>query len=357
MSALYIKYCASMKIFSPQRTQRRTGVIHHYSSVFLCVLCGEKCPGVYTIVVSICLLLLSGSQAPAIQQPLQPPKISAEFQTEVNKFTAEGWQMKEAVETSLAAGLHHLAAIFERTGKQDTGAAYELRIIESDGKTAKTIFRRSEFFLSFAALKEMQKLNATDLNGDGVNEILVQSSSGGNCWACNPVEIYQVKEHKAVLMAAAPIQKLVDLNNDGKLELIVADGRWESYADLSHAASPAPKLIYSWSNGRYLNVSRDFPEFYRKEVETLQTAIAAAKGTITDAEGSDDFYVGLAITLAITYRHAGEIERGLKEMETLLQENAKSPEQTKRRAATIRDFRLGDSAQKILAIKYGDPIL
>src|SRR5262249_10314778 len=162
----------------------------------------------------------------------------------------------------------------------------------SDGKTSKTIFRRNEFFLSFAALKEMNKLNATDINGDGLPEILVQSSSGGNCWSCNPVEIYQVKEHKAVLIAAAPIQKIADLNGDGKLELIVADGRWEFYGDLSHAASPAPKLIYGWSDGRYINMSRDFPDFYRKEVENLKASINEAKSTITAEEGSDDFYIG-----------------------------------------------------------------
>jgi hypothetical protein len=302
-------------------------------------------------------LVLCGGQAVSAQQPPQMPKVGAEFQSEVDKFSAEGWQLKEAIEVDPASGLHHLAAIFERVGKKEPGAAYEMRLIESDGKTAKTIFRRNEFFLSFAALKEMGKLNATDINGDGLPEILVQSSSGGNCWSCNPVEIYQVKEHKAALIAAAPIQKLVDLNGDGKLELVVTDGRWESYGELSHAAAPAPKLIYGWSGGRYINVSRDFPDFYRKEVETLKAAINEAKSTITAEEGSDDFYIGLAITLAITYRHAGEIEVGLQEMETLLKESVKVAEQSKRREQTIRDFRLGDSAQKILAIKYGDPIL
>jgi hypothetical protein len=305
----------------------------------------------------ICSQYFPASKTFAFRQSPQTPKISAEFQAEVDKFTAEGWQLKEAIEANLASGLHHLAAIFERVGKKEPGAAYEMRLIESDGKAAKTIFRRNEFFLSFAALKEMNKLNATAINGDGLPAILVQSSSGGNCWSCNPVEIYQVKEHKAVLIAAAPIQKLVDLNGDGKLELVVTDGRWELYGDLSHAASPAPKLIYGWSGGRYINVSRDFPEFYRREVETVKASINEAKSTITAEEGSDDFYIGLAITLAITYRHAGEIERGLQEMEELLKENVKAPEQNRRREQTIRDFRLGDSAQKILAIKYGDPIL
>ena len=89
----------------------------------------------------------------------------------------------------------------------------------------------------------------------------------------------------------------------------------------------------------------------------MKASINEAKSTITAEEGSDDFYIGLTITLAITYRHAGEIERGLQEMEALLKENVKAPEQSRRRAQTIRDFRLGDSAQKILAIKYGDPIL
>jgi hypothetical protein len=292
------------------------------------------------------------------QEPASAPvKVSAAFQNEISRLATEGLTLKEAVEADLTATDHHLAAIFERVGSKDAKAAYEFRIIESDGKAAKTIFRRTEFYFSFAALAETAKLNLTDINGDGVKEVIVQSSSGGNCWACNPVEIYQVKDHKAGLIAAAPIQKIADLNGDKIFELIVADARWESYSELSHAASPNVKLVYAWQQGRYINASREFADFYKTEIERLRLAIDEARASITEAEGSDDFYIGLAITLAITYRHAGDLRRGLDEMETLLKANTRTPDQVTRRDVIIKDFRIGDSAQKILAVKYGDPIL
>jgi hypothetical protein len=298
-------------------------------------------------------LALNG-QSPIELPPLQ---VRPEFQSEINRLAAEGLKLKEAVGESFAPAAQHLAAIFERANLKERGAAYEFRILESDGKTVKTLFTRKEFFFSFSALNETAKLNGTDINGDGLKEILVQSSSGGNCWACNPIEIYQVKNSGVKLIAAAPMQKITDLNGDGIGELIVADARWEFYGDLSHAASPSVKLIYAWKNGRYVNASRDFAEYYKAEIERLRAALVEAKANITTAEGSDDVYVGLAIALAISYRHAGEIERGLKEFEALMNANSGSQEQAKRRAAIIRDFRLGDSADKLLQIKYGDPLI
>ena len=125
------------------------------------------------------------------------------------------------MEASLEGTTHHLAAIFQRENPKAPNEAFELRIIESDGRAARTIFRRTDFFFSFAIAGEPNKLNATDINGDGSKEIIVQSSSGGNCWSCNPTEIYQVRNHKAELLAAASIQKLADLNGDGIQELLV----------------------------------------------------------------------------------------------------------------------------------------
>ncbi len=286
-----------------------------------------------------------------------PPKVNTEFQGEVARLAAEGLRLKEAIGADLDAANHHLAAIFERARTNASGAAFEFRIIESDGKTSKTIFTRKEFFFSFAALNETAKLNATDINGDGLKEIFVQSSSGGNCWACNPIEIYQVNNHAVKLLAAAPIQKISDLNGDGLAELVIADARWEGYGDLSRAAAPSAKLVYAWKNGRYVNASRDYANFYQVEIERLRSALNEAKASITATEGSDDFYIGLAITLVISYRQAGEIERGLKEFEVLMNANTHSQEQLKRRATIIRDFSLGDSADKLLQIKYGDPLL
>jgi hypothetical protein len=276
--------------------------------------------------------------------------VSNEFRVELSQLTAAGLLLKEAVEASLDGAGQHLAAIFKREKPKAPNEAFELRILESDGQASKTIFRRADFFFSFA------RLNGTDINGDGLKEIIVGSSSGGNCWSCNPTEIYRVSNHKAELIAAGPIQRIADLSGDGIQELIVTDARWESYDDLSHAASPAAVMVYAWRNGKYVYASRDFQPFYKSEIDRLHASIEEAKSQITADEFSDESYVGLAITLAITYAHAGQLERGLKELESLLNSNARSPAQSKHRSAIIEDFRKGESSKKLREMKYGDPI-
>jgi hypothetical protein len=288
------------------------------------------------------------------EQTSPAPQVSAEFQPAIAQLAAEGLRIKEALEANLDAGARHLAATFERAGAKDPAQRYEFRILESDGRAARTIFRRTDFFFSFAATGELQKLNGTDINGDGLKEIIVQSSSGGNCWSCNPTEIYQVRNHKGELIAAGPIQRITDLNGDGARELVVADTRWESYDDLSHAASPTALMVYAWRGGRYVYASRDFADFYRGEVSRLRAAIDEAKADITAEDFSDEPYVGLALALAITYAHAGEPERGIRELETLFNANARNAAQTKHRAQMLEDFRNGESAKKLREIKAGN---
>src|SRR5262249_38218691 len=276
------------------------------------------------------------------------PKVSAEFQAEISQLAAGGLGLKEGVEANMEGRGCHLAAYFQSEKPKAPNEAFEFRIIESDGQASKTIFKRADFFFSFLLASQPNRFNATDINGDGIKEIVVQSSSGGNCWSCNPTEIYQVRNHKGELLAAAPIQRLADLNGDGILELLITDARWESYDDLSHAASPGAVMVYAWRNGRYLYSARDFGDFYKSEIDKLRASIDGAKSQINAAdEYSDEVYVGLAIALAITYTHMGEVEQGLKEMETLLLANSKSAAQTKHRAVIMDDFRKGESGKKL----------
>jgi hypothetical protein len=317
-------------------------------------------PLILSIIIALAPMAC-GSRTPSLtlqaQQPMTPPKVSPEFQPEVSQLAATGLRLKEAVEASLDGTAHHLTAIFQREKPKAPNEAFELRIIEGDGHASKTIFKRDDFFFSFDLAGEPNKLNATDLNGDGLREVIVQSSSGGNCWSCNPTEIYRVRNHKAELIAAGPIQRLADLNADSIQELLVTDARWESYDDLSHAASPGAVMVYAWRDGKYVYASRDFATFYADEIKKLRAMIEEAKTQITAEEYSDETYVGLSIGLALTYAHSGDAERGLKEMEALMNSNSKSAGQLKHRAAIIEDFRKGESAKSLREMKYGDPMM
>src|SRR5262252_10343977 len=89
--------------------------------------------------------------------------LSAVFRHEIAKLSGEGLQVKESLEASLDGVNRHLAVIFEKTKPKDPRETFEFRIIESDGQSAATVFRRTEFFFSFVS-GEMSALNATDIN-------------------------------------------------------------------------------------------------------------------------------------------------------------------------------------------------
>jgi hypothetical protein len=313
------------------------------------------------LLYSLIALILNADSSPSRTTPWPfgrdwRPQISASFQPEVARLASEGLQLKESVEASLDGKASHLAAIFQRKTPKSPRESFEFRIFESDGKSSGTIFRRAEFFFTFSS-GAMAALNATDINGDGQKEVIVQSSSGGNCWSCNPTEVYRVRNHKAELIAAGPITSIADLDGDGISELLVTDTRWEVYADLSHAASPWATLIYAWKDGTYVNRSHDFTGYYRKEIERLRAALAQARDLITTEESSDDSYIGLVLSIGITCAHMGEMDRGIREIETLLGSDIRSTTQSRRRSAVISDFRSGESHGKLLAIKNGDPLL
>ena len=165
-----------------------------------------------------------------------------------------------------------------------------------------------------------------------------------------------MRNHTAELIAAGLIQRIADLDGDGRAELLVADSRWEVYGDLSHAAAPSAVMIYAWRNGRYVYSSRDFPAYYKSEIERLRGEVERTRAAITEEEFSDDPYIGRAVSLTITIAQLGEVERAVTEMQSTLTSSVRSSAQRKRRAAVIEDFKSGDSAKKLREMTHGDPL-
>src|SRR5262252_6712718 len=107
-------------------------------------------------------LTLSAQQSRPLGRQTTAP-LSAVFRNEIAKLSGEGLQARESLETNLDGTNRHLAVIFEKTKPKDPRETFEFRIIESDGQSAATVFRRTEFFFSFVS-GEMSALNATDIN-------------------------------------------------------------------------------------------------------------------------------------------------------------------------------------------------
>jgi hypothetical protein len=291
------------------------------------------------------------------QSPDTPaPVVAGVFRPETGRLKRDGLELREATQTKIGA-TDYLAAVFQRKNPRELNQSFEFRILEGNPQSGvRLLFRRSDFHFTFDPAVLPASWNWTDINRDGAIELVVQSSSGGNCWACNPTEVYRVKDGRVELIAAGPVRKIEDLNNDGTMELLVTDARWESYADLSHVSAPGSLIVYAWKNGSYRYAGPDYPDFYKGEVDRLRASLEEARLELATQAFSDDRYVGVAISIALTIAHSGDRPRALGELKKLLLANVRNAEESKRRNEVLADFQKGESAAKLAELKPGDPI-
>lgn len=88
-----------------------------------------------------------------------------------------------------------------------------------------------------------------DITGDGIPNLVVMESSGGNSFAFS-CTVFSLGE-KFRLIQGLPRGDFVDINQDGKLECIAYQQGF-TFWHACHALSPAPKLIYEYVNDKYL---------------------------------------------------------------------------------------------------------
>lgn len=239
------------------------------------------------------------------------------FKLQIEELESLGYRLVERWTGSLDNRNLHLAAIYENPNFNihDTNSwkeRYILKLYEYDGSNSYSILNASNFYLSF-----VQRHNGSDVNGDGLKEIVVNSADGGNCQACSEILIFQVKNGRADRISefspdwVIP-KRLDDLNNDGVYELICSDSRWDMYEGVTHDRSPDIMIIYAWKVDRYRYASREFSSVYRVEIDQAHRKIEEANMAPDDI-AHDELLVSAAIELLLNYIHAGDKERGWKE--------------------------------------------
>jgi hypothetical protein len=111
-------------------------------------------------------------------------------------------------------------------------------------------------------------LHVADLEGSGEAEAVLDLYSGG-AHCCSVVQVY---EFDPGVMAYRVIERdfgdpealLADLAGDGRLEFESADDRF-AYEFTSFAYSGLPVQIWKVQNGRFVNVTRQFPKVVSKD--------------------------------------------------------------------------------------------
>jgi len=233
------------------------------------------------------------------------------FQKEIVANLKDGYNIKDAIFESLDNQNQQVITIIHweakgKIGQQDSLVVYELK----DGKLA-DIYSISEWVLDLGNNLNGDSVTVADINKDGFKEFVVTGSTGGNCWTCMYLRIFQTKNHQVIeflpdLPETQVIFGIQDLNDDGFKELLVSDAQWEFYMDLCHACSPSVSLIYKWEKDKYLDRSGEFPSYYDEEIKELEQEI---KDMSADEQGTD-YYMGRAISIFLNYLEKGEKEKG-----------------------------------------------
>jgi subtilisin-like proprotein convertase family protein len=153
-------------------------------------------------------------------------------------------------------------------------------------------------------------LRISDLDGDGEPEVLVDLFSGGAhcCWLTVFLRYDGHRYRKTTHVWGDPSYSLLDLDHDGRPELVSADDRF-AYAFTFYAASVLPVQIWHFDHGALTDVTSNYPAVVRKDAADLWTEYLQARG----GRGADVRGV-LAAWLADEYR-LGRADEGWQKIQ------------------------------------------
>ncbi len=251
----------------------------------------------------------------AVVQPTTVPQqeLSDSFGEVLEEIKRDGFEVRDSLYPYNDGFVHYLVTLLENDPVQSaTGRVSELRIYRSDSQGTQFLGREVVAGMHLA----FHELNNTDINGDGTREIVIWKGCGGTAWSCQQIGIYQIRGNRLINLSE-PItgslfpSSLVDLDQNGSLEIIAIETRWETYEHLPHPVAPSVEEIFAWSNGSYRRASKEYPDYYQKKINHIESLL--------DQSELPYDYLGNAIRLLLNYDRMGQAERGWEEFERLLQ--------------------------------------
>ncbi len=118
-----------------------------------------------------------------------------------------------------------------------------------------------------------------DLDGNGIAEVVVRTFSGG-AHCCTNYTIYTLQNHQFMQTETGFLDGIggtfQDLNKDGKIEFLTSDNSF-LYAFSSYAGSFAPSRIYTFINGKFNNVTRQYPQYLKSRAWEMYQAFLQSR--------------------------------------------------------------------------------
>jgi len=251
----------------------------------------------------------------AVVQPTTVPQqdLPDTFGGVLEEIKRDGFELKDYLYPYNDGFFNYLVTLLENDPVQSaTGRVSELRIYRSDSQGTQLPAREVVEGMALA----FHELNNTDINGDGSREIVIWKGCGGTAWLCQQIGVYQIRGSRLINLTE-PItgslfsSSLVDVNQDGSLEIIAIETRWETYEHLPHPVAPSVEEIFAWSNGSYRRASQEYPDYYQQKINQIES--------LMDQIELPYDYLGYSIKLLLNYDRMGQAKRGWEEFERLLQ--------------------------------------
>ena len=128
-------------------------------------------------------------------------------------------------------------------------------------------------WLAGPTLEGRSSVHVRDLDADGEPEVIVDLFTGG-AHCCLVAQVYALQRGPASDLAPSysriehnfldPGYSWDDLDGDGVAEFVSADGRF-AYAVSSFAGSGFPVQVWRYEDGRFTDVTREFPALVRED--------------------------------------------------------------------------------------------
>ncbi len=251
----------------------------------------------------------------AVVQPTTVPQqeLPDSFGEVLEEIERDGFELRDYLYPYNDGFVHYLVTLLENDAVQSAnGLVSELRIYRSDSQGTQFLGREVVAGMHLA----FHELNNTDINGDGTREIVIWKGCGSTAWSCQQIGVYQISGNRLInltesITGSLVPSSLVDVDQDGSLEIIAMETRWETYEHLPHPVAPAVEEIFAWSNGSYRRASKEYPDYYQKKINHIKS--------LMDQISLPYDYLGNAIKLLLNYDRMGQTQRGWEELERLLQ--------------------------------------
>ena len=252
------------------------------------------------ILIALCLVALSGS---ALADPAKPAESPAPTGLEsVTPYEV----VREKKLTNYKVEIQQR----KTTGKYPRVESMKARIIPNDGGSV-TQYTGTWLTPDPRSFVIGWKGGSLDLDGDGVEDLLLQNySGGGHC--CYNYVIYSLSKPLQKL-ADLPMKDcgekigLEDLNGDKKMEILSCNPDFTYLGDQPYSESPFPPAIYSLKGGTYQRSDAEFRQVFMSDIQAQRDALAQG------------YRPANALQIVTDYLILGDDVQAWKEFDTLYQ--------------------------------------